>query len=258
LRTIEIADIDNFVISVEDDNSLKNRIKNRLPYLKGDVSVGLTVEKGSSRKNKTDIELNLQHKKTQHELTFYLDYAFEKTKTENTEEVLNKDELLSVLHYKNYQEEDGFYFASIAHDYDRPRVIKSRYIPAVGYGHKFKFNKSQWLEPSLGVSYVTTKYQDNLFPDKNFAAASLQLSGKYQLDEVWLLNTLIVDGSLVYYPSFENLNRDWVLRSKLNFTVPLFNFLSIKLALELTNDSNPSPDVGNNKATSKLLFGVNF
>ena len=45
---------------------------------------------------------------------------------------------------------------------------------------------------------------------------------------------------------------------EVNFTVPLFDFLSVKLAFNLINDSNPNPDVGNNKTTTKLLFGVDF
>jgi hypothetical protein len=73
-----------------------------------------------------------------------------------------------------------------------------------------------------------------------------------------MINTLILDGFLVYYPSIENPNQDWIFRSNLNFTVPLFDFLSVKLAFNLINDSNPNPDVGNNKTTTKLLFGVKF
>jgi hypothetical protein len=48
------------------------------------------------------------------------------------------------------------------------------------------------------------------------------------------------------------------MRGNLNFTVPLFDFFSIKLAFDFINDSNPDPNVGNNKTTTKLLFGVDF
>jgi hypothetical protein len=54
------------------------------------------------------------------------------------------------------------------------------------------------------------------------------------------------------------MDEDWISRTNLNFTVPLFNFLSVKLAFDLINDSNPDPTVGNNKTTSKLLFGFDF
>jgi len=245
-------------MSVVDDDSFENRVRNKLPYLKGNINVGLELENGSSEKNKVDIQFNLQHKQAEHEVQFYLDYAFETTQTEETAEVLNKDELVGILTYKNHYKNDAFYFTALGADYDRPRHIQNRFIPSVGMGHRFKFGKAKYLEPSIGVAYVRTRYTDEEFPDKDFSAASVQLSGKYQIDDVAFINTLIVDGFMVYYPSIGNLNKDWVLRSNVNFTVPLFDFLSVKLAFNLINDSNPNPDVGNNKTTTKLLFGLDF
>ena len=258
LRTIKIADIDNFVMAVTDDDSFENRIRNKLPYLKGNINLGLELENGTSQKNKVDVQLNLRHKQAEHEVNFFLEYAFETTKTEETERVQNKDELVSILTYKNHFKNNEFYYAALSADYDRPRHIQQRFIPSVGYGHRFRFDKAQWLEPSIGIGYATTEYTDNLFPDKNFGVAALQLSGKYQLDDLALLNTLIIDGFVVYYPSLDNPEKDWIFRSNVNFTVPLFDFLSVKLAFNLINDSNPNPDVGNNKTTTKLLFGVDF
>ena len=108
------------------------------------------------------------------------------------------------------------------------------------------------------MGYVKTHYTDELYPDKNFAAAAIGLNGKYRMDDVPLINTFIIDGFLAYYPSIENTGEDWVFRSNVNFTIPLFDFLSVKLAWNLINDSNPAPTVGNNKTTTKLLFGLNF
>ena len=84
------------------------------------------------------------------------------------------------------------------------------------------------------------------------------MSGKYRIDDIAVINTFIVDGFLMYYPSLENLNEDWIFRSNLNFTIPLFDFLSVKLAMNYVNDTNPDPAVGNNKTTTKLLFGLDF
>jgi len=258
LRTIRIADIDNFVMALTDDNSFENKVRNQFPYLKGNINVGLELEQGTSNKNKVDVQLNLRHKQAEHEVSFYLDYAFETTKTVGTPTVQNKDELVGILTYKNHFENNKFYYAALSADYDRPRHIQNRFIPSAGYGHRFRFDKSKWLEPSIGLAYARTKYTNNRFSDINFPAAALQLNGKYQLDDLAILDTLIIDGFMVYYPSLEDPRKNWIFRSNLNFTVPLFDFLSIKLAFNLINDSNPNPDVGNNKTTTNLLFGVNF
>jgi putative salt-induced outer membrane protein YdiY len=162
------------------------------------------------------------------------------------------------LSYQNHFKNDLFYYGTFSADYDRPRQIRNRWIPSAGYGYKLKFAKDTWLEPSAGLGYVATTYTDELYPDKDFAAASINLSGKYSVDELPYINSLIVDGFMMYYPSLENLAEDWVLRSNLTFAVPLFDFFSVKLAFDLKNDSNPDPSVGNNKTTTKLLFGLDF
>lgn len=256
MRTIKIADIDNFVMSVQDDDSFENRVRNKFPYTKGTVALGFEIENGNSKKNKVDVLINTRYKKAESEFVFYLDYAYETTETENSPKVQNKDELASFLTYKYHKTNHDFYYATIAAEYDKPRHIESQFVPSVGYGYRFKFGKSKWLEPSIGVGYATVNYTDS-YQDRRFTVAALNLFGKYQWEEVPLLRTLIVDGFMLYYPGIDY-EHNWIMRSNLNFTVPLFDFFSVKLAFDFINDSNPNPEVGNNKTTTKLLFGVDF
>ncbi len=257
-RTIKIADIDNFVMAVSDDASFENRLRNKFPFTKGNINVGFEIENGGNQKNEFDVLFNLRYKEAEHEIKLYVDYQYDTTKTEGTDTAVNKDELVSILTYQNHFQNDQFYYATLAADYDRPRHILNRWIPSIGYGHRFSFGKDKWLEPSAGLGYVATTYTDDIYPDKNFAAASFNLTGKYRVDDVPYINRLIIDGFMMYYPSLEHVGEDWVLRSNLNFTIPLFDFFSVKLAVDQRNDSNPDPSVGNNKTTTKLLFGVDF
>jgi len=257
-RTIKIADIDNFVMSVSDDDSFENRIRNKFPYITGDINVGFEIENSGNQKNELDFLLNLRHKQAEHEVKLYIDYQYDTSETIDTDKVVNKDELVGILMYQNHVKNDQFYYANLAADYDRPRHIVNRWIPSAGYGYRFEFGKSKWLEPSAGLAYVATTYTEGLYPDKNFAAASLNLTGKYQMDNVPYINSLIVNGFLMYYPNIEHLGEDWVMRSNLTFAIPLYNFFSIKWSIDIRNDSNPDPSVGNNKTTNKLFFGVDF
>jgi len=257
-RNIKIADIDNFVMSETDDASFENRIRNKIPYTKGKIYVGLETESGSSNKNNTDIQIDLRYKQAEHEILFAVDYEFETTETADTPEVESEDELLASLYYKNHFENNQYYYTGIIADYDRPRHVLNRYVPSLGYGYRFRHDKSKWIEPSIGLAYVTTKYTEEEYSDKNFAAWAFGLEGKYQFDDVAYINTLIVDGRILYFPKIEDMSADWISRANLGFTVPLFDFFSVKLAFGWINDSNPDPDVGNNKQTSKLMFGVDF
>jgi len=257
-RTVKIADIDNFVMSVSDDASFENRVRNKFPFITGNINVGFEIENSGNTKNELDVLLNLKHKQAEHEVFLYVNYEHDTSETVDTEKVVNKDELVSILGYKNQFKNNHFYFTTLAADYDRPRLIQNRWIPSAGYGYRFKFDKSKWLEPSVGLAYVATTYTDGLYVDKNFAAGSLNVTGKYQIDDLAYINRLIIDGFVMYYPSLEDFGEDWVLRSNLTLGIPLFDFFSVKLSFDLRNDSNPDPSVGNNKTTTKMLFGLNF
>ena len=257
-RTINISSIDNFVMSVVDDDSLKNRVRNKFPYTKGNISAGLKLEHGTTEKRTVDLQLNIKHKQAEHEVSLFLDYEYETRETETTPKYDYTDELVAILTYKNHFKTNQFYYGTLMADYDRPSHINHRYVPSVGYGYRFKFDKSAWLEPSLGLGYVTTTYTNNDYPDKDFLATAFVLKGKYRADNLIFLDTVIVDGFVMYYPSLEDPSADWLTRANLNFTVPLFEFVSVKLALGYVDDSNPDPTVGNNKQTTKLLFGINF
>ncbi|PHS41684.1 MAG: hypothetical protein COB07_01155 [Sulfurovum sp.] len=257
-RTVKISDIDNFVLAVSDDDSFENRVRNKFPYTKGDINIGFELQDGNSEKREIDVRFNLRNKQAEHEIKLYVDYEYDTTKVDDDPRSVNKDELVGILSYRNYFKNNQFYFATLAADYDRPRHIQNRYVPSVGYGYKFMFADTAWLEPSIGLGYATTNYTDDIYPDKDFTVAALNLVGKYQFDDVAYINTLIIDGFMYYYPSLENMGEDWIFRSNLTFTVPLFDFLSVNLAYDFINDSNPDPEVGNNKTTTKLFFGFDF
>ena len=259
IRTVKIADIDNIIVSVNDDPSIENVIRNKIPHISGDINIGLEHESGSNRKNSVDVLLNMEYKQAEHSVKLYMDYEFETTETATTPKVQNKDELVGILTYRNYFKNNLFWFGSMAADYDRPRQIKNRYVPAAGLGYRIRFKKERWLEPTLGLAYARTKYvDDERYPDRNFAAAAIGLSGKFQVDDFMYLNSIILHGFFIYYPSLEAPGEDWIFRANAGLTIPLFEFFSVKLLYTMTNDSNPDPAVGNNKDTTKLLFGFDF
>ena len=259
LRTVKISKIDNFIMSVTDDNSFENKVRNKFPYTKGDINVGLSLESSNLNERTVDFMVNLTHKQAEHEIKLFIDYEYETRENQSTPKYVSTDELVATIGYKNYFKPDVFWYVATSGDYDRTRQIKNRYTGSFGYGRKYTFSKSAWIEPYAGLAYVDTDYtEDSKYEDDKFVAAAIALNLHYTITDIALINTLIMDGQVMYYPSIKDFDEDWLLRSNVNFTVPLFDFLSLKLAWSLVNDSNPNPSVGNNKTTTKLLFGVNF
>ncbi|SFZ97611.1 hypothetical protein MNB_SV-5-575 [hydrothermal vent metagenome] len=257
LRTVKISDIDNFVMSVIDDESFENRVRNKFPYTKGNINLGFNLESGSTTKRNMEVLLNLRHKQAEHELRLYVDYEFETRESETIAKYNYEDEIVSIVTYKNNFRNNQFYYGTLAFDYDKPRFIDKRYVPSIGYGRKFEYNKSIWIVPSVGLAYAATKYTEQ-YADKNFLAGALSMTGQFRVDDISIINTFILDGFVMYYPSLENPNDDWIFRSNINFKIPLNEFMSVNLAMTYVNDSNPDVHVGNNKSTTKLLFGLDF
>jgi hypothetical protein len=63
---------------------------------------------------------------------------------------------------------------------------------------------------------------------------------------------------MLYMPQISDPKENWLFRAELEFTVPIFDPIAVKLRLTNTNDNNPTPEVGNNKFNAALLASLVF
>ena len=258
-EVVKISEIDHFAMTVEDDSSVKNYVSNTLPYLSGNFSLGLELERGSSVQNETIIHAELLRKKGQNEVYFYFDYDYETKESSTSPKRVTTDEMTAILGDRYFYDPNNFLYISVMGEFDRPRNIDARFVPDAGYGHRFRLGKEKWIQTWVGLGHVWTRYVDeSLYPDKKFTAAALGLNGKYKFDDVMLINRLTVDGEIAYYPSLSDPSVDWIMRSRIGLSVPIYEFISMKLVFRWINDSNPDPSIGNNKTKTNLMFGVDF
>jgi hypothetical protein len=222
--------------------------------------VGLEFESGGVRnKDEIDVLINLKHKKAGNELSFYVDYEHDVTDIGAEQKIQNKDELTAALADRYFYKANDFVFGSLIGEFDRPRGIQKRFAPSLGFGHRIKWDKDKWIQPAIGLAYVATYYvEQDLYPENRYTAAALVLNGKYQFNDLALIDSLRVDGSFVYFPSLTYPEQDWMSRTNIYFTIPLLDFISLKLAWQWINDSNPDPSIGNNKTQTNIYFGIDF
>ncbi|WP_373030983.1 DUF481 domain-containing protein [Sulfurovum sp.] len=258
-KVVKITDIDHFAMTIEDDPSVENYVRNKVPYLKGNFSIGLELESGSSVTDEIRVQANLLRKKAQNETYLHFDYEYETKKTPGIPKTETTDELSIMVGNRYFYDRDNFLYGALIGEYDRIRNIDARWVPTAGYGHNFKLGKSSWIKPSIGLAYVWTRYTDNtLYGDSSYTAAALGLTGEYLIEDVYLINKVKIDGRVVYFPSFTDPNEDWLTRANLAFTVPVYEFFTTKLSFDYINDSNPDPSIGNNKTQTNLMFGFEF
>jgi len=251
-ETIKIENIDRFLLSTRENDSLINKIHNLFPYSKGYIDIGIEYESGSNVKNKLSVAAHFERKETVNRTFFDLLYNYERTGTVETSRVTNKNEWIISLEQNYYLTKKRFLFAQAGYDYDRPRGITRRTYPALGVGERFEKDLDSWLQIKVGAGAVFEKFV--AYGSKQYAAAYFGINGRYTTEIFFLVDRLIFDADLFYMPSFTDRSDDWLARFKGSVSLPIGETLALRFVVRQVLDNNPSPEVGNNKFTMNLYL----
>ncbi len=240
-------------ISVEDyDGYFWKRQAIKYRHWSASLALGLRFEEGAVDKNKIEPSLRIERLKRPTRFVLDFRYAFEEQKTASGESfATTKDEFVGFM-LGEYDYYDRFFvFGRPAMDWDTPRDIELRLYPAAGVGYRFFQKEQNFIQFPVGLGYV---YEDfDGFDTNDYLSGYVGLGGRYVFGK-----GIYLDIDLLYMPSIAPFADDWLLRGFLDFTVPLFDPIALKLLLANVNDDNPSPDVGNNKFTATMALSLEF
>ena len=265
---IKITNIDRLILSVKENDTLENRLRNRFPYTRSSIDVGIETETGVKYNRQITIDYHLTRRKTNHRQILDIHYAYETTTTSLPEgdiKALDKKELHITGEENILIDARRFWFGQLGYDFDQPRKIRYRLYPAIGYGYRFIFGRDTWIQFKGGGGYVyesfypyeTVGYADNI-NNNDYSAAFIGISAKDHFYRLWLIRELILSGNIFYMPSLTDPAHDWLSRMTFTIEVPINTMLSLKWVYRVVNDDNPVPEVGNNKTTMDLYFSINY
>jgi len=255
-ETIKIANIDRFLISTRENDSLENYLRNLAPYTRGNLDIGLEYESGSNVKHKVKVAGHIERKMMQHRSIFDFNYAFETTQTVGTPDQLNKNEYTLFYEQDYYLSEGDFIFGQGGYDFDEPRGIKGRAYPSFGAGHRFGTEKDTWLQVKVGGGYVNERFFN--YSSNDYIAGFLGIGTSYQVKELFLVKGMILKADIFYMPSVTDLYNNWLARLQASAELPIGSTMSLKWIARSVNDNNPSPEIGNNKLTMDLYLSIVF
>ena len=262
---VTISKIDRFIVSEKEDPSLENKIRNTFPYWSGNLDVGIEYESGSTIKNKLKVAGHVERSQSEYKTIYDVLYAYEETRTIDTDKVLNKHELYTFLEQHYAMTESDFIFGEVGYDFDVPRGVDHRLYPAAGYGYLIKADKNRWIQFKIGVGFVYEIFIDDpVFNipqeslENRYAAGAFGIDGEYEIRDIMILNRVLFGATLFYMPGMEDLKSNWLLRYSVTTTIPLSKALALKIVTRQVTDDNPSPDVGNNKLTFDLYLSLRF
>ena len=265
---IKVSNIDRLILSVRENGSIENRLRNRFPYTRGSLDIGIETETGVKNKRKISIEYHMTRKKMNHRQIVNIHYAYETTTTslpEGDVKALDKKELHIFGEENLLVDKKNFWFGQLGYDMDQPRKIHYRFYPAIGYGHRFIFDSDTWIQLKGGAGYVYEAfYKHETAPgveyvEKNdYGAVFMGIGAKDHLKNIWLVREMILTGDIFYMPSFSDPQKDWLSRMTFGIEIPISTMLSMKWIYRIVNDDNPVPEVGNNKTTTNLNLSVKY
>ncbi len=240
-------------ISLEDyDGSFWKRQRIKYRHWRASLALGLSFEDGAIDKRKITPFLRIERLKKPTRYVLNLRYAFEDQKRADDKSfVTTKDEFVGFI-YGEYDVTDRFFvFGRPAMDWDTPRDIDLRVYPAAGVGYRLFQKEQNFIQFPVGLGYVYENFDG--FGTNSYLSWYIGLGGRYDFGK-----GIYLDVDLLYMPSIAPFADDWLFRSFLDFTVPLFDPLALKLRLTNVNDDNPSPGVGNNKFEATMALSLEF
>jgi hypothetical protein len=240
-------------ISVEDyDQSFWKRQRIKYRYWRASLALGLNFEDGAIDKRKISPLLRIERLKKPTRYVLDLRYAFEDQKRANeTSFFTTKDEFVGFFLGEYDIKYQFFAFGRPAMDWDTPRDIELRVYPAAGVGYRLFQKERNFIQLPAGFGYVYENFDG--FGTNSYSSLYFGINGRYVF-----ANGISLDVDLLYMPSITPFADDWLYRSFVDFTVPLFDPMALKLLLTNVNDDNPSPDVGNNKFTATMALSLEF
>jgi len=240
-------------ISLEDyDGSFWKRQRIKYRHWRASLALGLSFEDGAIDKRKITPFLRIERLKKPTRYVLNLRYAFEDQKRADDKSfVTTKDEFVGFI-YGEYDVSDRFFvFGRPAMDWDTPRDIDLRVYPAAGVGYRLFQKEQNFIQIPVGLGYVYENFDG--FGTNSYLSWYIGLGGRYDFGK-----GIYLDVDFLYMPSIAPFADDWLFRGFVDFTVPLFDPIALKLLLANVNDDNPSPDVGNNKFTATMALSLEF
>ena len=252
-RRVPVEEIEIGMSQEDYDSSLWTRLRTGYRYWRGSLGLGYTFEEGGVDKNKTSVGLNLERRKRPTRFVFDFAYAYEIEKTVDSPERTTKNELVTFLQAEYDVKYPVFLFVRPAYEFDKPRNINYRWYPAAGFGYRVFEDpiKRTLFQIPLGIGYVDEDFGN--IGTNAFVSWYIGARGSYEFG-----SGVIAAAEILYMPGIEDPGKDKLFRVRIDFTVPVFDPLALKLIFTDVRDNNPTPEVGENKTTFTFALSVVF
>lgn len=222
------------------NSSRLTRLRARYRFWSGALSLSGSINQGPTNSQSLTVEINAARRKGPTEYTWDAIYNVADSEDETDSNGGSKDQIakrafLGMRQQYNFPERPLFVFLTQSIEHDGVDDIDLRVIPRFGSGYKIIENERGLLSVDAGPSYV---YEKN---NGDFWALAMGGDGNLNLPYGSTLTT-----RLDFFPNVENWS-DFLFVSRAVFTVPVLDWLSVRLTAENIHEGDPADDSRSNR-----------
>ncbi len=251
LHAVKSSDIYTGILKSEYEKSFFTRLKYQFPYWQSWIDFSLDVEDGAVYKEKYLFGAYIQRRKAPTRMEFSADVAYDTQASsfDSNDTATTKNEAQGYLALEYDTSKKQFVYITPSLMFDKVRGIEKRFFITSGFGHRFYDEKNVRFQVQIGVGQVFENFTD--YKANEYTAVHIASSGMYRFE-----NGINLIGKVFYMPDIKGAQKNWLGNYTLELAIPLISMISFRLNIGTTFDSNPSPEVGNNK--SRIVSGFRF
>jgi hypothetical protein len=253
--TVDLADIRYGIAQPRYEESFFRRLRSDFREWNLEFDVSLDFEQGALDKNKARIAGEVSRRRDPFRLRMQAAYAIDVQQLHGEPEQTTKDEFSGTILGEYDVWRKLAVFGLMGGEFDIPRRVEARIFPTAGLGYRIFDSERAMLQPKLGFGYVYEDFQD-VGSDSNtndYPSAFIGLDGSY----TWEMGAEL-RARLGYWPGLVSPDENWLFRSELTATVPIWDPLAFRATIINVNDNNPAPDTGNNKFHTIMGLALRF
>lgn len=249
--TVDLDEVHFGVSQPEYERSFWNRLRSDFREWGAELELGMNFEEGAIEKRKLRFGGRIDRRREPFRLRVEAAYAFDREQRRADPAQTTKNEFSGTLLGQYTLWKKLFGFGLMGGEFDYPRGVAARLYPTAGVGWRWFDTERATLSPQIGFGWVLEDFET--VESNNYAAIHFGLEGRY---EFW--KGSVLRGTAGYWPDITSPGENWLFRTELSLTVPVWDPLSLRGTIININDNNPTPDTGNNKFETLLGIVLNF
>jgi len=223
--------------------------KRKLRYWSGNLDLGFGLSQGTVDTRAASLDATAERRKGPTRFLTNLGLFYGKQKDQEGQSLTTADQYYGQARYEYDLLERLFAYGNGYAEYNGVQRLSVRGIPEAGMGYKLWLpddkDSDDFLAATAGGSWVYERFFGGM--DEDYFAVAFGLEALFTLPY-----DATITGSVSYLPSVSDFANDFLIRSKAELAIPVWEQLSFNFAIADDYDNTPAPGTTFNYLTTTV------